>query len=112
MNEVFCLAEDNLLHMYCQDTDSVHILHDDVPRLAQEFRVKYGRELIGKNLGQFHCDFVSLDGSESVAKRSVFCGKKIYLDELVDENEKVTYQSRMKGIKNDDIGITANQLYH
>jgi DNA polymerase elongation subunit (family B) len=63
MNEVFCLAEDNLLHMYYQDMDSLHILHDDVPRLAEEFRVKYGRELIGKNLGQFHCDFVSLDGS-------------------------------------------------
>jgi hypothetical protein len=43
MNEVFCLAEDNLLHMYYQDTDSVHLLHNEVPRLTQDFITKYER---------------------------------------------------------------------
>jgi hypothetical protein len=60
MNEVFCLAEDNGIEMFYQDTDSCHMLFDDVSRLTELFKGKYGRELIGKNLGQFHSDCISM----------------------------------------------------
>jgi hypothetical protein len=51
MNEVMCLAEDLGIQIYYQDTDSMHIKVDDIARLAEHYVAKYGRELIGKNLG-------------------------------------------------------------
>ena len=59
MNEVMCLAEDLDIHIYYQDTDSMHIVKDKMDLLASVYRKKYGRELIGKNLRQFHPDFDS-----------------------------------------------------
>jgi hypothetical protein len=83
----------------------------DVAKLSELFRAKYGRDLIGKKLGQFHGDFESLDGMESFAVKSVFCGKKMYLDKLTNDNGLIAFHTRMKGIKNDVIGIPANKLY-
>jgi hypothetical protein len=58
-----------------------------------------------------HSDFASIDGTESYVIKSVFCGKKIYMDKLTNENDLIAFHTRMKGIKNDVIGITANRLY-
>jgi hypothetical protein len=33
MNEVICLAEDNEIEIFYQDTDSMHIQKADIPRL-------------------------------------------------------------------------------
>ena len=52
-----CLAYDIGCRIFYQDTDSMHIFKEDLPKLEQEFRQKYNRELRGKNLGQFHSDF-------------------------------------------------------
>jgi hypothetical protein len=71
MNEVMCLAEDNNIKMFYQDTDSQHMNQSDVMKLSELFRAKYDRELIGKRLGQFHSDFASIDGTESFAIKSV-----------------------------------------
>ena len=60
MNEVMCLAEDNDLKIHYQDTDSMHIRHTDIGILADKFKQEYGRELIGKGMGQFHTDFAFL----------------------------------------------------
>ena len=62
MNEVMCLAEDNKLNIMYQDTDSMHINLDDIPRLGQLFKEKYERNLIGSEQGQFHSDFDSDKG--------------------------------------------------
>jgi hypothetical protein len=102
MNEVMCLAEDQGLPIYYQDTDSIHIDDMNIEKLANAYKVKYGKELIGKNLGQFHSDF-ALDGCEDIkCSRSIFLGKKCYIDELVGTNSKgekeVGYHIRMKGI--------------
>ena len=103
MNEVMCLAEDNGLDMFYQDTDSIHIRDKDIKVLSDKFRAVYGRELIGKSLGQFHSDF-DIDGAENVyATRSIFLGKKCYIDELVGEKDGkmiTDYHIRMKGIPN------------
>ena len=37
MNEVMCLAEDNDLSIYYQDTDSMHIELDDIEKLGKIF---------------------------------------------------------------------------
>lgn len=103
MNEVMCLAEDNNLNMYYQDTDSIHIDSKSVNVLSTLFKEKYNRELIGKDMGQFHTDFDSniLDGNLS-SKESIFLGKKCYIDVLQGDKsgDKVDYHIRMKGVSN------------
>ena len=99
MNEVMCLAEDNDLSIYYQDTDSMHIQSHQVSELADLFKEKYGRELIGKQMGQFHTDF-SLAGAKGNiwATESIFLGKKCYMDKLVSDNGIEGFHCRMKGI--------------
>ena len=113
MNEVFCLAEDLGMTILYQDTDSGHFYADELDKLADEFRKKYGRELIGKNLGQFHCDFVTItkDGSLPQAMKSIFLGKKSYIDLLVDD-KNIAFHVRMKGITPNAIVNKANSMFH
>jgi hypothetical protein len=102
MNEVMCLAEDNDIDLYYQDTDSMHLRDEHIPVLSKVFKETYGRELIGKGLGQFHSDFDLPGCSNIVATKSIFLGKKCYIDKLegVNKNgEKETgFHIRMKGI--------------
>ena len=113
MNEVMCLAEDNNCEIYYQDTDSMHLKDCDIAKLSDAFSAKYGRELIGKGLGQFHSDF-ELKGCKDVyATKSIFLGKKCYIDELVGTDEKTGeqktgYHIRMKGIPNKAIYHTCS----
>ena len=114
MNEVMGLAEDNNLEMFYQDTDSIHISAEHIEILAKLFYGVYGRELIGEDLGQFHSDF-DLKGCENVyANRSIFLGKKCYIDELYGTDEKgeqkIDYHIRMKGVPNSTIKHTAKNL--
>ena len=64
MMEVITTAEDNDVNVYYQDTDSMHIEADKVELLANAFRERYERELIGKQLGQFHSDFDTFELSD------------------------------------------------
>ena len=102
MNEVICLAEDNGLNIYYQDTDSIHIEDKDIKVLSELFKNKYNRDLIGKDLGQFHSDFDLKGAKNIIATDSIFLGKKSYIDKLVgedDDGNKVEgYHFRMKGI--------------
>ena len=106
MNEVMCLAEDLKLKIYYQDTDSMHIRNINIKKLSNAYKSLYNRDLIGKNMGQFHTDFSSkiLDKETIYAKRSIFLGKKCYIDELTDKKGKIIdYHIRMKGISEDSI---------
>lgn len=115
MNEVMCLAEDNNIHIKYQDTDSMHIEDKDIEILTNKFKEEHNRELTGKGLGQFHSDF-KLDGcTDIISKRSIFLGKKSYIDELEGINIKtgnkdVGYHIRLKGIPNSCIKYTSEQL--
>ena len=106
MFEVMNTAEDLNIPMYYTDTDSIHIDNNKIELLAEEYKKKYSRVLIGKNMSQFHTDFDSdiLEG-EVLAKRSVFLGKKCYIDELYSEEsgDIVDYHIRLKGIPNASI---------
>jgi len=105
MNEVMCLAEDLNLNIYYQDTDSMHIELDHLEILEREFESKFGRNLRGSDMGQFHPDFepVVKGGKVPVSIESFFIGKKTYIDKLVDEEGNIGYHIRMKGIPLDTI---------
>jgi len=118
MNEVMCLADDLDIDMYITDTDSIHMDNKKVTLLGNSFTTKYGRELIGKQLGQFHVDF-DLDGAMTdniYAIKSVFLGKKCYYDLLYSKNPDGTEvygeHIRMKGVPNDSILHKAKQDFN
>ena len=113
MNEVMCLAEDNDIPIFYQDTDSMHLYEKDVKRLAELFKQEYGRELIGKNLGQFHSDFATIvkGGKMPVAIKSIFCGKKSYIDMLRDDKGNIGFHARMKGVPMESIAFKANSMF-
>jgi hypothetical protein len=103
MNEVIATAEDNNIDIYYQDTDSIHIKEEDINTLTQIYKNKYGRELEGKKLGQFHPDFDFKGCKDIFATDCLFVAKKIYIDRLQGTDEKTgeikySYHKRMKGI--------------
>ena len=111
MNEVMCLAEDLNIPIYYQDTDSMHIEHDKLQLLADEFKNKYGRELIGENImGRFHNDFDELPDAYCTFHLSL--GKKMYYDALENAAGQHAEHFRMKGIPNDVIKDYANKNFN
>ena len=120
MNEVMCLAEDNNINIYYQDTDSTHTEIKDITDLNDAFKKKYERDLLGDKMGQFNCDFESdiLKG-DIKSVESIFLGKKCYIDKLQGEEEGVyDYHIRMKGVsyesimdKCDELDIGVMELY-
>ena len=114
MNEVMCTAEDYDIPIYYQDTDSMHIENDLIPLLANKFKERFGRELIGKNLGQFHSDFEPLydGGNNPVSIESYFLGKKAYIDKLQDDEGNNGFHIRMKGVTGSCIELEANKQFN
>jgi hypothetical protein len=114
MNEVFDIANDNNYPIYYTDTDSLHCNLEDVKPLEDKYREIYGKELNGKNLEQFHTDF-KLDGAveEIYATKSIFLGKKSYLDCLEskdkDGNTIKGFHIRLKGITEAGLEYEANK---
>jgi hypothetical protein len=86
-----------------EDTDSTHITEPDVERLCAAYGNKYGRELLGEDMGQFNSDF-DMAGCKDVYSEHMIClGKKPYLDCLVGTDKKTgekrhDYHIRMKGV--------------
>lgn len=126
MNEVMCLAEDNKINIYYQDTDSMHLKNCDIETLKKLFKNKYNRELSGENMGQFHTDFSFYDKNgvkrkdvkNIISVKLIALGKKCYIDKLrgelpnkdniyptVEEEKNFIYDYhiRLKGIPNNSI---------
>ena len=103
MNKVFSCAGDCDIQVYCQGPDSIHLNYDDVPKIVDRYKDKYGLELVGQDLGNSHVDF-DLYGptSEIYVVESLFLGKKTYIDilEPTDKDCKTINSEhiRMKGI--------------
>ena len=119
MNEVICLAEDNNIDVYYQDTDSIHIKKCDVDSLARAFEASYGRPLTGSSMGQFHVDFPLINNKDTWSKQSIFLGKKCYIDCLINTEGDEQSFIRMKGIPEEvirttckEIGISEYDLYN
>ena len=111
MNEVMTTAEDLDIKIFYQDTDSMHIEKSRLNDLSDEYKRRFKRDLIGKNLGQFHNDFDELDG-EVWAYQSIFNGKKCYIDMLKNDNGKEAIHNRAKGVSLDTIDKLANDKYN
>ena len=105
MNEVMCLAFDLGCHIYYQDTDSFMIERDELPMLQKEFNKKYNRELIGSNLGQFHCDFPSINNHDEMpwSVEAYFLMKKMYVHKITDSTGEMDYVIRGKGLTQNSI---------
>ena len=103
MNKVLRCADDCDVKIYYQDTDSIHLNYEDVDKIDNRYKAKYGSELVGEELGNFHTDF-SMDNAntEIYAVESLFLGKKTYIDMLepTDKYGKtiISEHVRMKGI--------------
>ncbi|KAK8898932.1 hypothetical protein M9Y10_001224 [Tritrichomonas musculus] len=120
MNSVVSTAEQNDIAIYYTDTDSIHMKESDIDKLSKMYKEKYGKDLIGSNMTQFHCDFDSFSGAvgEIHSRKLIALGKKSYLDILVDEKGNEDYHVRMKGVpkqciinKAKRMGITIEKLY-
>lgn len=126
MNEVMCLAEDIGVVINYQDTDSMHMKKEYIPKLGEAFDAKYGHRttrglVCGANgvpeaLGRFHSDFAGKIATrdekgeplcrEPHATDSYFVGKKMYFDKLVQRGVGayvgirgiVFHHLRMKGV--------------
>lgn len=103
MNEVMCLAEDNNMKIYYTDTDSMMFEDKHIKPLSDLYNKKYNKELIGKEMGQFHTDFSAPNMVGDVfGVKSIFLGKKCYIHLLKGKNEKseiiYDYHNRMKGV--------------
>lgn len=118
VNEVMDIANSNKINIYYTDTDSLHIKKNGLELLEQQYKITHGRELNGKNLGQFHTDFnLNKDDIECVnvvAYKSCFIGKKIYIDMLKGDNptngkKEYGQHIRIKGITSAGIKDKINQ---
>jgi hypothetical protein len=100
MNEVMCLAEDLGCKLYYQDTDSFFIAKADLLQLEQRYKDLYHRELLGKDLGQFHLDFSTMDNRTDVlcATECYFVRKKLYCCKLLMQDNTFGITYRAKGI--------------
>ncbi|KKP78372.1 MAG: hypothetical protein UR73_C0001G0012 [candidate division WS6 bacterium GW2011_GWF1_35_23] len=103
MNQLFYLAYKNNLKIFYQDTDSIHILEENIKPLSDLYLEKYNKILIGKNMGQFHSDFDLSGAIKNIhSKELIILGKKSYLDILEGQNDKNetlnSFHIRLKGI--------------
>ena len=124
MNEVICLAEDNNIDIFYQDTDSMSIEYENIETLRTKFNEKYNRELIGSNMHQFGYDlklkYTDDKGKEQkavnvVGIKGIYVGKKTYIVELKGNKkgtgeEVLGHYIRMKGIPNSCIKYTCKKL--
>lgn len=120
MNNVMCLAEDNGIFIRYTDTDCLHLAENDIAKLRLAYFKKYGNELIGDELGQFHSDFKIINENDKkekykdvVACKSLYLGKKSYLGSLRGFNVKYgyinDYHARMKGVMSNCVYIYADE---
>ena len=119
-----CLAEDIGIHIYYQDTDSIHMSFKDVKKLEDAYLSKYGLVLNGSDLGQFHIDLESdiieerakelklKEGEDYhlVAPDGLYLNKKDYCESMVglmpdgtllkdkDGDDMIDYSIHIKGI--------------
>ena len=63
-------------------------------------------------MGQFHSDFPPINGKDSWAIKSIFCGKKCYYDKLTNEDGEIAEHFRLKGIPQDVVEQTARRQFH
>ena len=127
MSEVMTTAQDENIPIYYQDTDSMMLHDDDIPRLEEVFMNKYGRKLVGKALGEFSSDLKAEDDSDFgksgnkikniYATEGIFVGKKAYILKVECEDKDgniydAGFHSRCKGVNIPSIEHLLSQSEH
>ena len=112
MNEVMCTAEDLNIKIFYQDTDSLHIEKSRIEELEKEYFKRYNRVLRGKGMGQFHNDFDELPDEYAYSYKSIFNGKKNYIDMLKDTKNNIAVHYRAKGITLKAVKKLAQEKYN
>jgi len=108
--------------IYMIDTDSIHTDADIIGSLANKYREMFHKELIGKDLGQFHSDFKSNcpHSNESiVAISTIILAPKAYMDHTqCKECGKEADHVKLKGIprfcidqKVEELNMTYKEFY-
>lgn len=112
MNNLWQSCEESQSCIYYTDTDSVIIPIEKLFFIQKKFQEITGGNLIGTELGQFHCDFdkgnfgeqwqKSFDDSQIFSELSFLIRKKVYLHcatyNISPEKSIHAIQCRMKGI--------------
>ena len=60
-----------LLNIYYQGTDGIHLNYDDADEVVKIYNDKYGQDLVGKYLGNFHIDFKMADACKGAEIYSI-----------------------------------------
>lgn len=115
MNEVMCLAEDNNIKIFYQDTDNIHMFLNDIDKLNKLFKLKYNRDLVGENLGQFYYNFEYKNEKNLYAIVSIYLDKKCFLNILknkkMNKNNKYGYYMELDNVSVDVINYHAKKWY-
>jgi len=82
--EVLNIFTDYGIAVYYVDTDSIHVEQSKISYLRQLYFERYGKELVGKSLGQFHCDFnIKCGHNKNVMSHfTIILGPQVYFDDL------------------------------
>ena len=113
MNELFDVANDMKAPIYYTDTDSLSIDSAGLPCVIDEYKNRYGRNLMGDTLETFQYDFdfkSELDKKEIKSVASIFLGRKAYIH-TVSDGTRTEYIYKMKGIPHASIIDTAEKKY-
>jgi hypothetical protein len=101
INEVLDVAKQLDICVLYTDTDSLHIA-GDIDILIEAYRARFGRELIGIDLGQFGYELKYPGHTDIYSERAIILGKKAYLHVVSGINTdgiRETYNyCRMKGV--------------
>ena len=57
MNRVCGCSSERGVKTYYQYTDSIHLKYDDADTIVNRYEQKYGLDVVGEYLCQFHVDF-------------------------------------------------------
>ena len=113
MNEVIEICTELGIPIFYTDTDSLHLPHTRVAELAEAYFTKYGRQLLGAELGMFHTDFDIGCGHADrvVLTKALFLSPKSYCHVLTCQQcGKQDFHFRMKGIPAYSIEAKAEEL--
>jgi hypothetical protein len=113
MNELMDVANDMKVPIYYTDTDSLSIDSTGLPCVIDEYKNRYGRDLMGDSLETFQYDFdfkSDVDKKEIKSVASIFLGRKAYIH-TVSDGARTEYIYKMKGIPHASIIDTAEKKY-
>lgn len=114
MNEIMDVCNEQKINCYYQDTDSIHIEHNKINLLNEEFNRIYNYYILGTTLGKLQHDFKLENCTDVIATKCIFLGRKSYID-VIQGNDintgeiKTGLHYRLKGIPNKSILHKAEQ---